>query len=59
MIQQNTFDKMLFSSRGLFMDWKSQTEFGHDKDVSQSTFTCLKSTNETLEKGVKFVQSQQ
>ena len=41
------------------MDWKSQTEFGHDKDVSQPTFTCLKSTKETLEKGAKFVQSQQ
>ena len=32
-------------------------QFGHDKDVSQPTFTCLKSTKETLEKDVEFVQS--
>ena len=33
-------------------------QFGHDKDVSQPTSTCLKWTKETLEKGAKFVQSQ-
>ena len=32
-------------------------QFGHDKDVSQPTFICLKSTKKKLEKGMKFVQS--
>ena len=31
--------------------------FTHDDCLTQQTFTCLKSTMEALEKGVKYVQS--
>ena len=33
--------------------------FGSGQITNQVTFTCSKSTIETLEKGVKYVQSQQ
>ena len=33
------------------------TNFGAPLQISQLTFTCSKSTTETLEKGVKYVQS--
>ena len=32
------------------------TEFVNFEDLNQLTFTCSKSTIETLEKGVKYVQ---
>ena len=32
-------------------------ENGDSNDISQSAFTCLKLTVETLEQGVKYVQS--
>ena len=31
--------------------------FNRNESISQLTFTCSKSTTETLEKGVKYVQS--
>ena len=34
-IQQNNFDKRLFSSTGLFIDWKSQTEI-----AASTKFSC-------------------
>ena len=33
MIQQNNFDKRLFSSTGVFMDWKLQTVLGNSSPI--------------------------
>ena len=37
--------------------WFSNVFMGYQKEVSQSAFTCSKLTTETLEQGMKYVQS--
>ena len=37
--------------------WKSQSALSHKSIITQLTFTCSKSTIETVEKRVKYVQS--
>ena len=49
---------MLQSTKPLFQHRETQTtHVNRSKVVSQSAFTCSKLTIETLEQGVKYVQS--